>query len=1150
MHLPIFINAFQPASVRPTVIRLVGICLGALSSWTLADDAPRPLSLPGLPSPATPEQDDATLHAVQLVGASQGWAAGDRGVIWKTTDGGTSWELISLERRPSGAAEGASPQAAVSAMQDLCWQSLCFLTDRVGWVAGGRVPPYGRAHQGVVLFTEDGGRTWQSRGRNLPYLRWIQFFDLERGIAVGERTPSFPGGVLVTADGGETWLPLNAAQSGTWRTAAFFSAHEGVVAGDLGRQALCANGRVSEENAASRGLQSFQAASADGSGRGWLAGDGSLLLTSTNRGVSWSTPVGALPKELADFIDFRCVSHVTTGGGNPVQDQLRRTAGAAETTKVWVSGIPGSIVWHSADAGETWAAQPTGDPAPLYALHFLNADRGAAVGVFGRISITVDGGKTWTTVRGGNRRLACLAVHTHADQVNFRFLARWAREEGYRTAVSLATRRDIGADAHAAAEIEPRLSRSVATAGGNDASLDWRLPLALPGLERNERKLVEEWLLLSDRRLPQVLLGNLVARIRMWRPSLIVMDEAEESDAATRLIHQAVLRAVEQSGNPDRYPEQLLLAGLAPWEVPKVVVQRRPGTRAGAGTAGEVSLDPYEVLPRLGTTLDLVAGAAEARFRPPSTDHSGRRDFLVLTAPGVRNRAGEGPSARTAAPTLFGDLNLSPDSAARRAVPAVHAVDYDNLVEAAKRRRTISNISRHMTAGPLQGGQLLGQLKEITEHFSREQAALQLAELAGTYRQHGQWALAEATYAELISHYSDQPVAIEAMVWLMHFWTSAEMNWQRLREIRGSNTQMQVDSAVVQANFERGLQIARQQGTETARMQALGELPSTVDRRSAPLIPTMGRLGSVVANGEQAASQQQMSLTRWQEMAAVIADGLEETYPRLAETPEIQFATAALMRRRQQSKRADIIYDRFLQTISDDPWHRAALGEAFLLRPGAESPKPTAICKWTRTPPVLDGRLDEPCWSDAEELRIGGRRADSRFVGTRPEGQRRLQVTGPEPIVMFCYDDEYLYVAASIPIHPDLPAAPPQLPGRQRDADLGDHDRLSLQFDVDRDYSTFYHFEVDQRGWTRDACWENEAYNPPWYVAAERDAHTWRIECAIPLDELLPPGNVSNSVWAIGVTRIMPGVGVASWTDSGGETPLPPLFGLLRFQPR
>src|SRR6266446_1736708 len=89
----------------------------------------------------SPIEDDANLHDVQFVGSRQGWAVGDHGVIWHSEDGGESWSL---------------QDSGVSCPL----RSGCFLSDRVGWVAGGGTAPYTRHSYGVVLATSDGGRTW------------------------------------------------------------------------------------------------------------------------------------------------------------------------------------------------------------------------------------------------------------------------------------------------------------------------------------------------------------------------------------------------------------------------------------------------------------------------------------------------------------------------------------------------------------------------------------------------------------------------------------------------------------------------------------------------------------------------------------------------------------------------------------------------------------------------------------------------------------------------------------------------------------------------------------------------------------------------------------------------------------------------------
>ena len=149
---------------------------------------------------------------------------------------------------------------------------------------------------------------------------------------------------------------------------------------------------------------------------------------------------------------------------------------------------------------------------------------------------------------------------------------------------------------------------------------------------------------------------------------------------------------------------------------------------------------------------------------------------------------------------------------------------------------------------------------------------------------------------------------------------------------------------------------------------------------------------------------------------------------------------------------------------------------------------------------------------------------------------------------MFCRDKEFLYIAASIPRAEHVPADGVQIGGRAHDADLSLYDRLAIAIDVDRDYATWYTLEVDQRGWTRDACWHDLGWDPKWYVAAEADENRWRIEAAIPFKELVPASPAPGTTWAIGIVRTMPAVGLQGWPEAAGSKPKPESFGLLRFE--
>ncbi len=1051
------------------------------------------LKLPTHNQLATPEQDDATIHDVTFIGQKSGWAVGDRGAIWNSEDSGNSWRFVT----------------SVPGIENFSLRSVCFLTNHVGWITGGSVIPFSQTHVGIVLFTKDDGSTWQRLDQGqLPFLRKVQFFDLEHGIAVGESSPLTQCGVLQTDDGGATWTTLNAEASARWNTAAFFSPNEGVVLGKQGRHGLISNQHLRAGSNVTHGLQSLNGLSVDADGRCWLVGDGAYCLTSDNSGVSWSLPEGQLPKEMQDFVDLQCVAHVGE--------------------KIWMSGNPGTVIWHSPDAGRTWSTQMTGDPCPLKAIHFTNEQHGVAVGTMGRVCVTADGGSTWQNVRGANRRLACLELHAHATRPSLTFLTRWGKEGGYRIGVSLATRGDMGEDSHAASGTDVCLQHATMLSGGINSHIDWRLPLTIPGLARREDKLIEEWSMLTDRRLPDLLMGNLVAQIRTWRPDVLLLDEPPVDDIATQLIHKAVERAVQQARDSHYYPEQLSITGLTVWSVKKIVVQRQPGSH------GEIQQSPFEIMPHLGTTLDLASAEAETCLGHPQSQGTTPDAYQVITT----------ESEKLSRSSIFGDLRIANNSPARRDVPALRTTDFDELLAQANQRRTITGITASLTARPGGGAQLLAQIRPLMKTLSREQASAQLADLAFKYRQQNEWALTEETYAELITHYSDQPQAIEAMLWLTKFWTSTELNWQRLKSITGTSTNSRNQEAAVIATFEHAEEILKQNATRLVGNSTVDQLNSVIDDKTSPIIPTSGDLNSALDGSGQAASQRMKLLRRRQEMALAVITQLQHEHPRLFEEPELQFVLASLQRRRGIHKQADEVYDRFLQLLNDDPWHMAARGETWLLRPGALSPKPVVECKRTELAPILDGDLSDSCWSDANELQLGKAAVNESYVGASGGS---VQFVGDKPMVMFSYDAQFLYIAASLPIEEGLPTDGPQHGGRTHDADLGLFDQLKFQFDVDRDYATYYEFEINQTGACREACWESQAYDPEWFICTKRDHSNWRVEAAIPLDHLVPVESVSGSIWAIGVTRIMPGIAAQSWTNSGAESPNAPLFGLLRF---
>jgi photosystem II stability/assembly factor-like uncharacterized protein len=123
------------------------------------------------------KETDKNLRTVYFVDSITGWAAGDGGVVYRTTDGGRTWKPL-----VSGSAADIR---------------FIFFTDwNHGWMIG---EMNGKESTETLLFiTTDGGRTWARKA--LPNILSLHFTDARNGWAIGKDAI-----MLRTTDGGEEW---------------------------------------------------------------------------------------------------------------------------------------------------------------------------------------------------------------------------------------------------------------------------------------------------------------------------------------------------------------------------------------------------------------------------------------------------------------------------------------------------------------------------------------------------------------------------------------------------------------------------------------------------------------------------------------------------------------------------------------------------------------------------------------------------------------------------------------------------------------------------------------------------------------------------------------------------------------------------------
>jgi hypothetical protein len=264
--------------------------------------------------------------------------------------------------------------------------------------------------------------------------------------------------------------------------------------------------------------------------------------------------------------------------------------------------------------------------------------------------------------------------------------------------------------------------------------------------------------------------------------------------------------------------------------------------------------------------------------------------------------------------------------------------------------------------------------------------------------------------------------------------------------------------------------------------------------------------------------------------AVALGKLLEQRSPATFAEPEVRFALASAHRRQGFTKQAEKCYLDFTRLRSHDAWWACAAGEQWLDQPQEEPPKDVVHAP-SGSKPRLDGQLDDeiwqrPGWAELQPASLDGDEAAAR--------------------AKVAYDGEFLYLAieckqASAAEYPasDIP--------RPRDADLSQHDRVDVFFDLDRDWSTWYRFTVDHRGWTGEACWGDRSWDPQWFVAAATHEGVWTVEAAIPLAELTGEAPKPRYVWAIGIQRTIPGVGFQSWTKPASASVTPEGVGYLIF---
>jgi len=294
-----------------------------------------------------PEQTG--LLSVAVTSSGKGFAVGYKGVIYRTTNNGSSWSQLL-----SGSQSGYSGD----------WISSVFMiNDSLGWSAGFRK---GIWYYPIIMKTTDGGNIWESNkefGNTFSITTTNVFFINEN---IGWVT-FYDKGSYKTTDGGKNWLP-----SGDPGKVEYF------INQDTGWGACSQSGIFKSTNGGSTWIQKSNISSNSiyfsDVNHGWAVGDGGSILRSTDGGENWVSKTS-----------------VTTSDLNSVHFYDSNTGMCV--------GNSGAILLTT-DAGENWILQNAFTNATLNSVLFSNANTIWIAGSNGTILNTVDLGNNWILVDG------------------------------------------------------------------------------------------------------------------------------------------------------------------------------------------------------------------------------------------------------------------------------------------------------------------------------------------------------------------------------------------------------------------------------------------------------------------------------------------------------------------------------------------------------------------------------------------------------------------------------------------------------------------------------------------------------------------------------------------------------------------------------
>ena len=989
---------------------------------------------------------------------------------------------------------------------DATLNDVTFVDPERGWAVGDR---------GVILHTRDGGRHWQLQASPaLCRLESVYFLDAQNGWVVGGWTQPFThksaGVVLRTYDGGGRWEQIKDASLPLLHKVKFFDARNGWAVGlpsSLYRSGIFTthDGGRSWSPIPGNAPGAYLTADFTSPEVGAAAGYRGTLTLVRRNGVQISRTPYLGPRALNDLQLFGPTGGWLVGDGGlclttrdggltwqsppaPIPPEVGNHfdfhAVATKGNQVWLAGSPGSRVIHSMNGGQTWQPRATPVTAPLKAITFVDEHRGWAVGALGTILATSDGGGSWQVQRAGGRRSAVLVIASRVEEIPWEVLVKHAGNDGMLTAIEVVGRDEFDARRPAETPDRERLVDAATAAGGTAAAQLWRYPLRQRELGHDRRQLSQLWDQVNDGQAAERLEETLVRAVRIWRPTVLIVPSPQSGGDPAGSLVSQAALAAADKAADSTQYVEQLTTGG---------LQPWRISKACA-VIDDARLSHFQIhtsslAPRLGCSLSEGSQIPRGLVSAEAATSPAAISLLQLS----RSTAAGGGKGQD----LFAQVPMPSIGEARRRLSQPSAGALDQMTRWAQRQSRVERLLADAQAEPRQFEAMLGQLKDLTQGLSRSGGGDILYHLAGRLWDEGKLESAAEVYSLLVEQHGGHSTRDAALLWLCQYYSSGEIAMQATNHTR----------------------------------YLLQDAEFTVAPRD-PKRPVAVAAHARPVGIEGTASASPLAVRARQ--AAALAENVRRTQPALHADPRFRFPLGAAQRLTGAGRSVDAY---FHQTASreGDPWQVCAAAEIWLTQPVPQAPKAYVHCRGTAEKPYLDGVLDDACWQHAAAMPIHDVMLNPAD-GQTPAAEARI-----------CYDREFLYLAVSCPRLSPRPEMPPA-GDRERDGDLAQHDRVQWLIDLDRDYSTWFRFEIDHRGAIADDCWGDRSWTPQWFAAHGGDRSRWVAEAAIAWKSLAKEPPRPKSAWAMNVQRIAPGHSFSAWSRPAAAKPRGEGFGLVLFE--